>query len=92
MKFNAKQLRDAITHMGYDINDAGDSVVVDVELITEDPGKGELVECMRISVSYTKPPSHYNKSSTHLTKSLEIYADSVKKKPQYAETKHTEVL
>lgn len=90
MKFNFKQLKDAIAHMGYDVSDSGDSGVVDVELLNEDPGEGELVECLRVSITYTKPATTYSKASV-VTKSLEIYSDSVKKRPQYAETKHSEL-
>jgi len=93
VKFNFKQIKDAIAHMGYDISDAGDNTVVDVEIINEDPGNGELVECLRINVTYTKPVSSYGKPDkvAQHTKSLEIYSDSVKKRPRYAEAKTSEV-
>ena len=90
MKFNFKQLRDAIAHVGYDISDAGSDAVVDLEIISEDPGSGELVECMKVSISYTKPATAYSKE-TAVTKTLEIYSDKAKLRPRYAETKHLEI-
>jgi hypothetical protein len=90
VKFNFKQLKDAIAHMGYDINDAGDSATVDIEIIGEDPGNGELVECLRIAITYVKPPTNYSKAA-QVSKSLEVYSDTVKSRPRYAETKHTEI-
>jgi hypothetical protein len=90
MKFNFKHIKDAVAHMGYDINDAGVDAIVDLEVVTEDPGAGVLVDCVRVSISYTKPATTYS-SSSHVTKSLEIYSDAAKQKPRYSETKYSEI-
>ena len=90
MKFNFKQLKDAISHMGYDVTSAGVDAVVDVEMISEDPGRGIMVDCIKVSITYIKPSTNYSKQ-TEVTTVLEIYADNAKLKPRYSETKHCEI-
>jgi len=90
VKFNFKQLKDAVAHMGYDITDAGADALVDIEMITEDPGQGNMVDCIRVAISYVKPATAYSKE-TQVTKTLEIYTDQAKTRPRYAETLHREI-
>lgn len=85
MRLKLVQLQSALKTLQYDlfyesINDAE----IDVELIPEDPGTGQMIDCLKITFN-CKSMSVVNRAS-ETSRVLEIYDPKSEQQPRFSKT------
>ena len=79
MKVKLSVLWDSLKELSYDYSSYNgedpSNIYVDVELVSEDPSKGDMISCIRFVSVTERPPSKYISTDSPVvtTRTLEVY-------------------
>lgn len=103
MKIKLNEFYSAVRALTYDFSsyngeDAA-STEVEIELISENPGEGSMVDCIRLKTSHYRPDSSYTRSPDNDTtrqiqtvRILECYDSSTNQRPRMTKQETKEIL
>jgi hypothetical protein len=88
MKVKIKDLQNAFRHFSYDFSsyfgENVDTADVLVELISEDPGSGNMISCLRFTSEIDRKDLPESRSDAVVKRILEVYPSESEQKPVYS--------